>query len=193
MRIQRLLFICVLGLGLAACGTPTITDTADTTADKEAAISKPGDTPEAEAPASAAPKKAVIGDTITLRGSDEKVRIAVKPTRVITDGRPPNEIAGPEAGKRLYGVQITIKNVGPETWADSLDAAVLDAEGQEFDASLFGEIAGLQRFGDSAVGAGDVRKGGIVFEVPKTAKITRLRVKLYNSFSGQEAEWAIPG
>jgi ABC-type uncharacterized transport system auxiliary subunit len=189
MRVLPALTGAVLAAALMACGAPaTVTDTADT-ADKEAAISKPSESAET---ASAEPaKKAGIGDAITLRAADDKVRIVVKPTRVITSGRPANDFTKPADGKRLYGVQFTIKNAGAEAWDDSLNAAVIDSDGQEFEASLFGEIAGLPKFGDSAVAAGDVRRGVIVFEVPKQAKITKVQVEINASFSNQSAEWLI--
>lgn len=188
MKVLPVLTGAVLAAVLMGCGTPTVTDTADT-ADKEAAISKPSESGAAESAAPA--KKAGIGDAITLRAADDKVRIVVKPTRVIKSGQPANDFTKPADGKRLYGIQFTIKNAGAEAWDDSLNAAVIDAEGQEFEASLFGEIAGLPKFGDSAVAAGDVRRGVIVFEVPKKAEITKVQVEINASFSNQAAEWLI--
>lgn len=188
MRVLPALTGAALAAVLTACGTTTVTDTADS-ADKEAAISAPSQSAAAETAAPA--KKAGLGDVITLRGADDKVRIAVKPTRVIKNGSPANDFTKPESGKRLYGIQFTIKNAGTEAWGDSLNAAVIDSEGQEFQASLFGEIAGLPKFGDSAVAAGDVRKGVIVFEVPQRATIAKVQVAINAAFSDQKAEWLI--
>ncbi|MEV8637799.1 DUF4352 domain-containing protein [Streptosporangium sp. NPDC051023] len=192
MRSARLLALAVTTAALTACGTPTVTSTPDAdTAAEEAAISKPS---EGESSAgSTKPKPAGIGDAITLTGSDEGLKIAVSVVKVIKNGKAPNEIQNAQAGKRLYGVELVLKNVGTATYDDSPSngAKVIDSEGQEHDPSLFGEIAGTTQLKSTTIAPGDKRRGVLVFEVPAKAKIERLQFALNSGFADQKGVWAV--
>ncbi|MFC3986432.1 DUF4352 domain-containing protein [Streptosporangium jomthongense] len=190
MRSTRLLALTLgTAAALTACGTPTVTTSPDTAA-QEAAISKPS---AAESSATPAKKKAGVGDIITLTGSEETLKVSVKVAKVITKGAPANDMVKADAGKRLYGVELVLKVTGTATYDDSPSngAKVIDDEGQEYDASLFGEIAGTHKLNATTIAPGDVRKGTLVFEVPTNAKITRFQFALNSGFADQKGVWAV--
>lgn len=191
MRIRHALALAAVAVGLTACGTPTVTSTPDTAA-QEAAISKPSDAPSTETAPSSAPKQAKIGDVITLKDNTGDRQVAVKLNRVITSGAAANEIAKPGAGQRFYGVEVILKNSSSETFTDSPGSGgkVIDAEGQEYEKALFGEIAGEHNLGEVTMTPGAVRKGVIVFEVPAKAKIVEFQMALSSGVADQKGLWA---
>lgn len=187
--LRRALTLAATAATLTACGIPTVT----TAADKEAAISAPRGAATAGASTkSSTPKPAGIGDVITLKGSGD-LKVAVKLNRVIQKGAPANELVKPEAGKRLFGVEIIMKNVGAETYDDSPSngAKVVDSEGQEYDAALFGEIAGTHKLQATTMASDDTRKGVLAFEVPTAAKIVRFQLALNSGFADQKGSWKL--
>lgn len=196
MTPARLLALAVLAAAVTACGSATVTSTPDTAA-QESAISAPsaaatvGSTPEASMPA--APKAAQIGDVITLKDNSDTLQIAVKPARIIKAGAPANDMVKPEAGKRLYGVEVVMKNTGSKVLSDSPGggAKVVDDEGQEYEQSLFGEISGAHKLGEITLAPGKVRKGVIVFEVPEDAKIVEFMMALSSGYADQKGSWTL--
>ncbi len=172
---------------VGACGSPSITNAADNPGSAEAEASASG---EAKAEA---PKPAGIGDAITLVGSDAELKMRVKVNKVIANGTPANDFVKPEGGKRLYGVELTLKNAGKAAYSDSPGngASVIDSEGQEYSASLFGEIAGAQNLTSTTIAPGDLRKGYVVFEVPGKAKIVKLQMSLDSGFADHHGEWSL--
>lgn len=191
MRIQHVLAACVLCLGVAACGTPTITDTADTTAEKEAAISKPSQSAEAAEPE---PEPAKVGSVITLAGAND-AKIAVKLSKVIPTAKSAAEFINPSAGKRFYGIELVLKNNGQNPYEDAPmnGAKIVDDEGQQYSPTIVDLQGGVPLNGTVTISPGDVRKGLIGFEVPKQAKIVKLQFALDSGYADQKAEWAIRG
>lgn len=193
MTPVRLLAAATLAVALTACSAPTVTSTAD----QESAISAPNgaptvdSTPEASTPA--APKAAKVGDVITLKDDSDTQQIAVKLSKVITAGAAANDMVNAEAGKRLYGVEVILKNTGTGTLNDSpgTGAKVVDDEGQEYEQSLFGEIGGAHKLGEVTLAPGKLRKGVIVFEVPKDAKIVEFLMALSSGYASQKGSWTI--
>lgn len=187
MRSARLLALAATAALLTACGTPTVTSTADS-GTKGAAKSdaKPGS-------GKSAAKSAGVGDAITLRGSSGDLKIAVTPIKIIRNGAPANDLVRPKSGNRLFGVEIAMKNVGTETYDDSPGngAKVVDSEGQEYETDIFAEIAGAHKLQATTMATGDKRKGVLTFEVPKNAKIVRFQLALNSGFANQKGLWKI--
>lgn len=194
MKPLRVLALAVLAIGLTGCVTPTVTSTPDT-ASQEAGISAASESPTvgeaSETPA--AQQAATVGDTITLKDSTETRQIAVKLNKVIAKGPAANDMVKAEAGKRLYGVELILKNTGGGVWDDSpgSGAKVIDAEGQEYEASLFGEIAGTHPMGSITLAPGKARKGVVAFEVPADAKVVEFLMALSSGYAEQKGSWTI--
>jgi len=102
--------------------------------------------------------------------------------------------ANPTAEAGGLRPRISIKNVGERAYDDSPanGANVVDDEGQSYEASLFGEVAGLHNLGSVTISPGGTRKGAVVFEVPENAKIVTLQVALDSGFAQHTGEWALP-
>lgn len=187
MTLGRIVPFVLAVLLVSACGPTTITSAADNPTAAEADAATAGEE-KAEAP-----KPAKIGSVITLSGSDADLKVQVKVHKVIANGTPANDFVKPESGKRLYGIQLTLKNAGKSTYSDSPGngAAVIDSEGQEYTASLFGEIAGAQNISSTTIAPGDLRKGFVIFEVPSKAKIVKLQMSLDSGFADHHGEWSL--
>lgn len=185
MRTSHALAAAALTLTIASCGSPTITTAADGPADSPAQKQAPTSAPKK-------PNVARVGNVISLHGTDAALKIAVKLNKVINSGTASNDMTKPDAGNRLYGVELILKNTGTATYDDSPSngAKVVDSEGQEYEASLFGEIAGTHRLESTTFSTGDVRKGVIVFEVPAKAKIVKFLFALNSGFADQKGQWS---
>lgn len=178
MQTTRALAAAALIAVLAGCGTPTVTSTADGTA---------------AAKASSAPKKAGagVGDAITLKGTDEALKIAVKLVKVIPTAKGKDQFNKPSAGKRFYAVELVLKNVGKIAYDDSPfnSAKVIDSKGQQHDPTL-SEVSGGAALTTTKIGTGDSRRGILAFEVPKAAKIVKLQFALDSGMAQQTGEWS---
>ncbi|MEO3856240.1 DUF4352 domain-containing protein [Acrocarpospora sp. B8E8] len=188
MAISRITAFVIAALLLTGCGAASVTSSADKPADSTQTVAPAA----GEKPAEPA-KPAGVGDIITLAGSDEALKMAIKVSKVIKAGESANEMFAAKSGNRLYGIQLTLKNVGTDVYDDAPGngAKVIDAEGQEYDASLFGEIANAQNIGSTTISVGDVRKGFVVFEVPAKAKIVKFQLALNSGFAGHHGEWLL--
>lgn len=190
MYPRRFRFVYAVAAGcvaatLAACGPSTITSTPDPVPLHE----QPGDTGgEKAAPAK---PKAKLGDTITLAGNTEGLKIAVTPTKVVQKGTPANAIVTPKEGFRLFAVTFEIKNVGTAAYDDSPSncVKVVDTDGQEYSASLGGEITQAHTFGSTKIAPGDRRRGALVFEVPESAEIDKVQYTPESGFGPETGEW----
>lgn len=163
---------------LASCGTPTVTSTADNPTSAAKA-------PEAKKP------NAGVGDTISLQGTDEKLKIAVKLVKVINNATGKDEFNKPSAGQRFYAVELVLKNVGKVAYDDSPfnSAKVIDSKGQQHDTTLM-EVSTGASMTSAKIGIGDSRRGVVTFEVPKNAKIVKLQFALDSGMAQQTGEWS---
>ncbi|GAA5077328.1 hypothetical protein HNP84_003698 [Thermocatellispora tengchongensis] len=150
--------------------------------------------PEQEPPASEASEAdepAKLGGTITLAGLESDLQVAVTLERVVETATPANDFLKPSAGNRFYAVELVLHNKGQAPYSDSpLNGAVLiDAEGQQYRATIAEVREGVAFGGSVSMGAGDNRKGVIVFEVPAAAEIAKFQFALNSGFADQKGEW----
>lgn len=187
MRARFTLSVALLAAALTACGAPTVTSTEDTEASGTSAQAASGDTQRKEQKKK--PAEATIGSVITLRGFDD-AKIAVKVSRVLPDATA-DGFFKPDAGKRYYGVELVLKNVGDTAYEDSPSncALVIDSEGQQYSTTIVDLKGGASFGGSVTLAPGDVRKGVIGFEVPKNAKITRLQFALNSGMADHKGIW----
>jgi hypothetical protein len=179
MRTIPLLAGAALALTVSAC-TPT-----------EVTSSPDGKT--AAAPKSKAAAQAKVGDTITLKGNESGLKIAVTVVRVSPSAKGKDEFNQPEKGHRFVAVQITLKNVGSVAYDDSPGngAKIIDTEDQQYDADIADVAAGPSIGSDVKLGAGSTRKGYLVFSVPRKAKLAKFQFTLDSGFASQAAEWLL--
>ncbi|WP_157964027.1 DUF4352 domain-containing protein [Actinocorallia populi] len=136
---------------------------------------------------------AKVGDKITLKGTDENLKIAVtvlKAPKAVkaTDGSKPTK-----KGQRFVGVRLALENVGTVVYDDALTngSVLLDAEGQEYNTILVTEIAAGPLVDLVKMAPGKSRKGYLVFEMPKNVKPAALQITLDSGMAPQTGEWAL--
>ncbi len=155
-----------------------------------------GSTPSsAPAASKAASSTARVGSVITLTGNSSGEKMAVAVTKIISHGQPADQFSTPDPGKRFYAVQFRLSDTGSAAYSDSPSngAAVVDSAGQSYQSS-FESAAGCQSFpGTENIVAGETGLGCVVFEVPATAKITKVQFTLDSGFGPQTGQWDVRG
>jgi hypothetical protein len=180
-------FFVVIGVIAAAAGS------GDHTVTTGQAGSTSSSTPAASR--AAASSAARVGSVITLTGNDAGEKMAVTVTRVTSHARPATDMDAPQSGKRLYAVQFRLDDTGSAAYSDSPSngAVVVDSTGQSYQSS-FESAAGCESFpGTENIAAGDKGLGCVVFEVPITAKITKVQFTLDSGLGPQTGQWAVRG
>lgn len=187
-------FFVVIIVIAAVAGTASHTVTTGTAGQ---AGSSPSGTASASNSASnsASSSPARVGSTLTLTGNDPGEKMAVTITRVISHAQPADEFSTPDPGKRFYAVQFRLADTGTTAYSDSPSngAAVVDADGQSYESTLY-DVAGCASFpGTENIAAGDRGLGCIVFEVPAGAKITKVQFTLDSGMGPQTGQWGVRG
>ncbi|MFF4803427.1 DUF4352 domain-containing protein [Streptomyces sp. NPDC001351] len=139
------------------------------------------------------PDVAKIGDTISLKGTDDGSKLDVTVVKVVDPAKPADEFTQAGAGKRFVGVQFQLVNTGTAAYSDSPSngAQVADRQGQQFE-STFGDIsAGPSMSSDVRLKPGAKALGWIVFEVPKASKVTTVHFAMDSGFADQTGEWKL--
>lgn len=184
--VHRLLTsLAVLSAVLAVgCGdTTTVVKTVTTEAPKTTT------TAAAEPVSEPAATEAQLGDLLTLEGDESTLKMRV--TKVL-DPLPVGEYDEPEGGNRLVGIEIAIKNMGPQAYADALgNGSTIIVRGDQQSSSTIvsgGPCAG--NFGsDVKIAAGDKRVGCIPFEVPAGKRLRSFQFTPNSGFADVTAEW----
>jgi hypothetical protein len=185
-------FVVLIVIG-AVAGTASHTVTTGQAGSTPVATSSSSGTPSATSSASSSP--AQVGSTITLTGNDPGEKMAVTLTRVISHAQPADEFSTPDPGKRFYAVQFRLADTGTAAYSDSPSngTAVVDADGQSYESTLY-NVAGCQSFpGSENIAAGDKGLGCIVFEVPARAKITKVQFTLDSGMGPDTGQWDVRG
>ncbi|WP_326646569.1 DUF4352 domain-containing protein [Streptosporangium sp. NBC_01755] len=148
--------------------------------------------PQEEAPTQETkPSAAAVGGTITLKGIESELQVAVTLEKVVENATPKNDFLKPKEGNRLYAVELILNNTGSAAYSDSPSngAHLIDAEGQQY-RSTFGDVQeGVAFSGSVTMSADDSRKGIIVFEIPKSTKISKFQFALNSGFADHKGEW----
>jgi hypothetical protein len=108
----------LLALTLAACTPPEVTSSPD------GKIASPRK--------SKAATQAKIGDTISLKGNEPGLKIAVTVVKVSPSAKAKDEFNRPEQGQRFVAIQIALKNIGSIAYDDTPGngAKLIDIEDQ---------------------------------------------------------------
>jgi len=192
-RIAALTAATVIGaLSLTACNDATVNDKPNA----KPAVSSDNSGKAEETPSkqpSKAPEVAKVGDTITVKGSDDGSKLDVTVVKVSDNAKPGDEFTEPESGNRFYGVQFKLVNTGTVAYSDSPanGAQIADADGQQFQPT-FSEIAdGPSMSSDVRLKPGAKALGWIVFEVPKGVKPATVQFAMDSGFADDTAEWRL--
>lgn len=170
--------LATLALLTAACDTSEVTSQPD---------KKPAGAVTSQA------TTAKVGDTITLKGNEEGMAIAVTVVKFVPKAQPADEFQKPERSTdRLAAIEIRLKNVGKTAYEDAPanGASVIDDKDQEHSASLLETSAG-PRIEFPNIAPGDARRGYLTFEVPKAAKVVKFQFQLDSGFGPQSGQWSL--
>lgn len=175
-------------LALTGCGPAEITTKPDANAS----------TPAAGTPSSAAPsaptKAATVGDTVTLKGTNDGEQLAVTLKKWVDPAESANEFSKPQDGKRYVSAQFELVNTGTAVYSDSPGngAQVADDQGQQFHSTFAETKAGPEMSSSAKAAPGAKVLGWITFEVPKDSKISKVQFAMNSGFAPQTGEWTIP-
>lgn len=181
-----------LTLGLTACGPETVnTKPSKTNAAKKNAGSSDDKADKAKQDK---PKKdAVVGDTLTLHGTEDGSQLDVTLLKWADPAKGADEFNAPSDGKKWVAGQFRIVNTGSKVYSDSPGncAQVADTKGQRF-STWFGEItAGPQMTSDLKLPKGDKALGWILFEVPKGSTMKTVQFTMESGFASETGQWNI--
>lgn len=140
----------------------------------------------------AAPAK--VGSSIVLTGTSSGEKMTVTIVKVTDPAKSNDQFMQPDAGKRLVGVQLRLVNSGTAAYSDSPtnSAKLIDAQGQQYNTSLFGDTnAGVEFSGSVNAAPGATALGVVMFEVPDNAKIATFQFGLDSGFARQTGQWQI--
>ncbi|MFI7602076.1 hypothetical protein [Actinoplanes sp. NPDC049681] len=131
------------------------------------------------------------GDAITLHGTTgEEVKISL--ARVTDPHEPPTSGFGPMNGHRWVSFHTNLHNTGttPILAEPHKHARVLDTQGRWFEPHS-SMTASFQPYNLNPIAPGWDIDVVILFEVPQTAELTKLRLTLDPSISTEVADWTL--
>jgi hypothetical protein len=170
-------------MGAESCSTET-TNEADIESDAQA---------EGESNPPKAKRPAGIGDSITVEGTDTKMKVTVvKVIDPVTAG----EYQEPDAGNRYVGVQVKLRNVGDVGYDDSPSngAELLLSNDTQAEGTLLVDGDCSSDFGSSAkIAPGSVQQGCIPFEVKGNLRPKTFQFTLDSGFGPEGGEWNFRG
>ncbi|MEV0630804.1 DUF4352 domain-containing protein [Nonomuraea wenchangensis] len=139
---------------------------------------------------------AALGQPLTLTGTDPGVIVAVTVEQLVSPATPADELFKPATGNRYVAVQLTLANQGQSAYSDTLGigALLVDGAGQEYRANPTARVQEAQPFdgtGTVTIGAGESRRGALVFEIPETATPATFRFALDGGLATQKGEWRL--
>ena len=154
-----------------------------------AASAKASATPAASKPAG--PKKAALGDELTLKGlrGDMKVRVTG-----IVDPLPNPRTQRPKAGRRFVGVRVSLTNAGDQPYRDApLNGSMLvtDLPKAANPTILIGGGCPSELGTRLRMPAGSSKRVCLPFQVKKRARISAFRFRLNSGFGPETGEWAV--
>lgn len=172
--------------GCSAGSTVTDTPNAPAKASKSAAKAPAEETP-------AAPKAAKVGDTITLKGTEDGSKLDVTVVKTVDPAKSADEFTVPEDGHRWIGVQFQLVNTGSKAYSDSPGngTQIADTQGQQFTSTFADISAGPSMASSVNLKPGAKALGWIVFEVPKASKADVVQFTMDSGFADQTGEWKL--
>jgi glucose/arabinose dehydrogenase len=193
-RTSAAISIAALAVTLAACGpTSTVKTGADQPNSPATKTAPAKSTPAKAKPTPTKTKPAGIGDTITVKGLDDGAKVSVTLVKWLDHAKGSDQFTSPDAGKRFVAAQIRVTNSGTAVYDDtpSNGMQVADNQGQRFESSIWEVSAGPSMPSEVKLRPGDKALGYVVFEVPKTSKITQLQFTADSGFANEAGQWNV--
>lgn len=188
-RIRLAAIIMGAAIALTGCSVgSTVTDTPKTPASTGTETTK-----DAAEKTPATPKVAKVGDTITLKGTEDGSKLDVTVVKTVDPAKPADEFTAPEDGHRWIGVQFQLLNTGSKAYSDSPGngTQIVDAQGQQFTSTFADISAGPSMASGVNLKPGAKALGWVVFEVPKASKAAVVQFTMDSGFADQTGEWKL--
>ncbi|MFE8011361.1 DUF4352 domain-containing protein [Streptomyces antibioticus] len=194
--MRRLSVLLLAGLTVTAvgCSDDKTVTTAPESAPATSSASVAPEQPSSTAPTATPSKKAAsVGDTLGVRGMEDGESLAVTVVKVVDPAGAANEFSSPDPGTRFVAVQFRLKNTGTAVYSDSPSngARLVDAQGQQFDASSDETTAGPDFPGSVTIAPGDTGLGFVAFEVPVASKPAKVQFTMASGFADDTGQWNI--
>ncbi|MEU4509039.1 DUF4352 domain-containing protein [Nonomuraea wenchangensis] len=156
----------------------------------------PSQTPSPSPSSAPSSSAAALGQPLTLAGTDPGVSVAVTVEQLVSPATPADELFKPATGNRYVAVQLALVNQGQSAYSGTLGtgALLVDGAGQEYRANPTARVREAQPFdgaGAVTIGAGESRRGALVFEIPETATPATFRFALDGGLATQKGEWRL--
>jgi len=136
------------------------------------------------------PKTAKIGDTLTLQGTNNTMKVTVLRVFPTSGG----QIDTPAAGTHYIGVQLRIRNVGSQTYSDapSNGAHIISSTDEQANSTILGEGECSGGISSSvSIAPGGARAGCIPFEVKNGQRAKQFQLGLDSGFGPQTGQWTV--
>ncbi|MET9096222.1 DUF4352 domain-containing protein [Streptomyces cyaneofuscatus] len=190
--MRRTTVAAIITAGLLLTATACTGDEITSTPSKTGAAEAPAEKAEPEAE----PAKATVaktGDTITLKGTEDGLKVDAVLKKWDDNAQPGDEYTEASAGKRFVAAQFELTNTGTAPYADSPanGAQAADADGQRFSSTIAEVANGPAMTSDANVPPGEKVLGWIVFEVPKASEIVTVQLALDSGFANQTGQWKV--
>lgn len=137
------------------------------------------------------PKRAQLGDAITLEGQDSRMRVTAID---VLDPAPVGEFDQPQGNGRFVGVQMRLQNVGDTPYQDSpLNGAtlILADDSRAMSTIVTGGPCASGFESDVRISPGSRQQGCIAFEVPGGARVKTFQFGLDSGFGPETGEWRL--
>lgn len=136
-----------------------------------------------------------VGDTLSLKdvsGNGMDVTLV----KALDNAAPADpSLDAPDAGKRLYAVQLKVMNTSSQTLQEDadVDITLIDSQGQSYD-TAFSNVSNCQGFAANALSSlapGDSATGCLVFQVPTSATLAKVKFAPSAGTSSVIGEWTV--
>jgi hypothetical protein len=132
-----------------------------------------------------------LGDAITLKGTDTKMKVTVLE---VMDPVPAGQFDQPSKGRRYVGIRVKLRNVGAKAYSDSPSngAKLIMTGDEQAKSTLLAEGDCSSGFAsDVTISPGSQEQGCIPFEVKKGKRPKRFQFGLDSGFGPQTGEWSL--
>lgn len=148
-------------------------------------------TSHAATSATAAPRKARLGDTIDI--SDQKTKLAVTLVKIVDPAKGADEFTVPDAGKHFIAVQVRVTNKGAAVYSDdpAAEVKVKNAAGESMSMAFATTTAGADMPNSVDLVPGDTALGFVDFQVPDGQRIAQVQYAVISFGGDNVAQWTI--
>jgi hypothetical protein len=172
----------------AVSATP---DVASGTSDGSGAADAAGADASGSTSTAPPPLRAQVGDSLTISGQGDKLRVRVLGVRDPVQG---GEFDQPGNGNRFVGLLLSLKNIGTHSYSDAPGngATLVLNNDRQADTTLLsdGECGGSFQ-ADLKLAPGEVRQGCIPFEIPQGASLKTFEFTLASGFGDETGKWEL--